>query len=50
MSIVGHGRADATEVANAIATAEMALGFGFIGRLTERLATVRAAVDIVSES
>jgi len=50
VSVVGHGRADATEVANAIATAEMMLRDGFIGRLTERLATVRATVDIGSES
>ena len=50
VSIVGHGRANATEVANAIATAELALDLGFIGRLTERLAAVRATVDIGSES
>ncbi len=50
VSVVGHGRADATEVANAIATAKLALELGFIDRLTERLATVRATVEIGSES
>ena len=50
VSIVGHGRADAIEVANAIATAKLALELGFIGRLTERLAAVRATVDIGSEN
>ena len=49
MSIIGHGRADAVEVANAISTAKLALDLGFIDRLTERLATVRATVEIGSE-
>jgi len=50
VSIIGHGRADSVEVANAIATAKLALDLGFIERLTERLATVRAVVEIESES
>jgi glycerol-3-phosphate acyltransferase PlsX len=49
VSIIGHGRADAIEVANAIATAKLALDLGFIERLTERLATVRATVEVGSE-
>lgn len=42
ISIVGHGRARAAEVANAIGTACMAVNMGFVDRLTERLRTVRA--------
>ena len=50
ISIIGHGRADATEVANAVATAKLALDLGFIERLTERLAAVRAVVNTGAES
>ena len=49
LSIVGHGRADAEEVASAIATARFALDLGFIARLTERLAAVRSTVTTESE-
>ena len=42
VSVIGHGRADAEEVANAIATAKLALDLGFTQRLRERLRAVGA--------
>ena len=50
VSIVGHGRAEAREVANAIATAKFALDIDFIPRLTERLRSFPAVAGAGAEA
>ena len=50
VSIIGHGRAEAMEVANAIATAKFALDIGFIPRLIERLRSLPAAAGAAAEA
>ena len=49
VSVIGHGHADAVQVANAIATAKLALDLGFTQRLRERLAAVLAVVGAAGE-
>ncbi len=50
VSIVGHGRAEAVEVANAIATAEFALDIEFIPLLNKRLRSLPTAAGAGAEA
>ena len=50
VSIVGHGRAEAVEVANAIATAEFALDIEFIPLLNRRLRSLPTAAGAGAEA
>ena len=46
VSVVGHGHARAEAVKRAIATAKLAVESGFVSRLNDELAQVRAKVGV----